>query len=75
MTPAATAKTYGVKSLKLLSEVSGYNMDTLRRMHRDKPYRFKLLCLGCVCDELEVDGPRLREVHTLISQIKGEGKL
>lgn len=71
MTPAITAKSHGIKSLKSLSESTGYNIDTLRRMHRDKPHRFKLLCLGSLCDELNVDGPRLREVHGLIDQIRG----
>ena len=70
MTAARTAKAYGVKSLKALTEVTGYNIDTLRRMHNDKPLRFKLLCLGSVCDELKVDGVVLREMHDIIERIK-----
>jgi hypothetical protein len=70
MTAAKTAKSYGVKSLKALTESTGYNIDTLRRMHRDKPVRFKLLCLGSVCDELRLDGVVLREMHVIIEQIK-----
>lgn len=70
MTASKTAKDYGVKSLKQLSESTSYNIDTLRRMHRDKPIRFKLLCLGSVCDELSINGLELREYLNLKKQIK-----
>ena len=67
---ASTAKSYGVKSLKALTESTGYNIDTLRRMYKDKPVRFKLLCLGHVCDELKVNGLELRDYYKLREQIK-----
>jgi len=74
MTASKEAKAHGVKSLKALTESSGYNIDTLRRMHRDKPHRFKLLCLGHVCDELSIKGFELREYVKLKQSIK-EGNI
>jgi hypothetical protein len=70
MTAAKEAKTHGIKSLKALTESTGYNIDTLRRMHRDKPLRFKLLCLGHVCHELSIGGVELREYAKLKQTIK-----
>ena len=70
MKAAETAKSHGVRSLKSLSESTGFNADTLRRLHRNNPQRYRILCLGSVCDELNVDGQRLREIHALISEIK-----
>ena len=70
MTASKEAKIHGVKSLKALTETTAYNIDTLRRMHRDKPGRFKLLCLGHVCDELDIRGTELREYVKLKQSIK-----
>ena len=70
MTASREAKIHGVKSLKALAETTAYNIDTLRRMHRDKPDRFKLLCLGHVCDELSIKGLELREYIKLKQSIK-----
>jgi hypothetical protein len=71
LTAAKQAKLYGAKSLLSLSESVGYNIDTLRRMHRDRPDRFRVLCLGALCVELNVDALQLRELHGIVSQIKG----
>ena len=71
MTPSAQAKAYGAKSLLAVSASSGYNLDTLRRYAKQKPQRFKALCLASVCDELGIDGHVLRDMHKLQQQIRG----
>lgn len=71
MAAAKTAKHYGVQSLTALSESSGYNLDTLRRMHNDRPGRFKLMCLGHVCDALGLGGQELIDFAKLKRSIEG----
>lgn len=74
MKPSEKAKSLGCKSLDQVVEFSGYTIPTLSRMHRDKPRRFEAFCIAAVCDELGVNGKYLRELHSVIQQIK-EGKV
>ena len=72
MTPAKQAKSYGAESLIAVSGFTGYNLDTLRRYHKNKPERFKALCVACVCDELGLTGQELRDYVKLKRSIEGK---
>ena len=65
MTPAKTAKKHGTTITKV-SEFTTYNLDTLRRCHRDKPQRYEALCLATVCNEVGLTGSQLRAYKMLI---------
>jgi len=47
MSPAQTAKAYGLKSLTQVSEISGVSMATLNNWHREKEKLFNVVLLGC----------------------------
>jgi len=47
MSPAQTAKAYGLKSLIQVSEISGVNMGTLHNWHREKEKLFHVVLMGC----------------------------
>ena len=65
MTPSKTAKKHGTTITKV-AEFTTYNLDTLRRCHRDKPQRYDALCLATVCNEVGLTGPQLKAYKTLI---------
>lgn len=44
MTPAVIAKQAGLKSLAELSEISMFSVDSLKRMAKNHPDRFKRQC-------------------------------
>ena len=64
MTPSKTAKKHGTTITKV-AEFTTYNLDTLRRYHRDKPQRYDALCLATVCNEIGLSGPQLKAYKTL----------
>lgn len=72
MTPANKAKSYGASSLTAVSQFCGYNMNTMRRYAKEKPERFKALCVACVCDELGLTGQELRDYSKLKQTIEGK---
>jgi len=47
MSPAQTAKHYGLKSLTQVSEISGVSMVTLSNWHRNKERLFHVVLIGC----------------------------
>ena len=47
MSPSQTAKAYGLKSLKQVSEISGVGMATLNNWHREKEKLFHIVLVGC----------------------------
>lgn len=42
--PATTAKRYGLRGLKHLSELTDVSTSTLRDWHTSEPKRFKIMC-------------------------------
>lgn len=50
MTPAQTAKHYGLKSLTQVSEITGTSLNTLTNWHRDKPMLFHVVLVGCMSE-------------------------
>ena len=65
MRPSEEAKGLGTTMVKLES-FTGYNQDTLRRMHKNKPERFRALCKGALCDELKLTPEQMRAAKTLL---------
>ena len=65
MRPSEEAKGLGTTMVKLES-FTGYNQDTLRRMHKNKPERFMALCKGALCDELKLTPEQMRAAKTLL---------
>jgi len=50
MTPAQTAKKYGLKSLTQVMEITGVSLQTLTNWHRDKPMLFHVVLVGCMSE-------------------------
>ena len=48
MKAAEKAKSVGLKSLTQVSEMTGVNLNRLRRWHFDEPELFNTVLLGCV---------------------------
>lgn len=71
MSASELAKRLGCNSLEQVSAFSGYTLPTLHRYYKEKPKRFKGLCLAAVCDELGVDGNQLRQLHKVCEMIRG----
>ena len=65
MRPSEEAKGHGTTMVRLES-FTGYNQDTLRRMHKNKLYRFRALCLGALCDELKLTAEQMRAAKVLL---------
>jgi hypothetical protein len=68
LSPSNQAKAHGARSLKYVSEFSGYNLDTLRRYSREKPCRFRALCVASVCHELGVSGDWVRAMQLAVGK-------
>ena len=50
MTPSQQAKAAGLKSLLLVSEITGVSIQTLSNWAKDKPELFRIVLLGVVAD-------------------------
>jgi len=46
MTPSQKAKTYGLRSLSQVSELTGVSLQTLGNWHKNKPALFHIVCTG-----------------------------
>jgi hypothetical protein len=47
MTPSQQAKAEGLKSLSVVSELTGVSLQTLTNWHKDKPDLFRVVLAGC----------------------------
>ena len=48
MTPSQQAKATGLKSLTVVSELTGVSLQTLGNWHKHKPQLFQVVVKGCV---------------------------
>lgn len=73
MALAKYSKKAGVKSLKELTELSGFPLSTLRDMYNKHPERFKTVLYGCLYRKnnmLEIS-IKIKELSELNDKIKG----
>ena len=59
------AKELGTTMVKI-ERFSEYNQDTLRRMHKNKPDRFKAFCLATLCDDIGLTADQMKAAKTLM---------
>lgn len=71
MKPSDQAKEHGCKDLKQLQEFTGFTRPTLNKMCYEKPEKFRVFCVACVCDELGLTGQELRDYVKLKQSIEG----
>ncbi len=48
MTPSQQCKAEGLDSLAQVSKMTGVSVQTLSNWHKNKPYLFKVVILGCL---------------------------
>ena len=62
MTASELAKSYGLKSLKTVGELTNQSVQVLNLWHKNKPELFKVVLCGCVSQSSQSKLAKIEEI-------------